>query len=226
VFGACGGVNRAFLNELSDQDKSLAPMNLDAKILLYEVDEVRGLRDLYGFSLPLSKEANANDGQIALSPCTRFLVIMKPDGVLYTYGIAQKQFVDGLVLTNSSGDPIAPMGFKRPSGYIFASPDGQIFFATGPVDKDATSIYFNSIVVDTHGRLSIEPHLGITCASNADCNDFAGIVRCFLPDLGNKDGSYDFVLGYGQSTVQPFVRVITDFIPPAGNRLRPRQGRQ
>ena len=172
VFASCGGVKQAFVNELTDQDKALAPVNLDAKIFSYEVDEARGLRDLYGFSIPRSKDDQSNESHIVLSPCHRFLVIMKPDGDLYTYGIAQKQFIDGLVVTTSSGSPINLMGFKRPSAYIFASPDGQIFFLTGPADKDAASICFHRIVVDSQGRLSVEPHLAVTCASNADCQRF------------------------------------------------------
>jgi hypothetical protein len=220
VFAACGGVQQAFVNELTDRDKALAPANLDAKVFLYEVDEARGLRDLYGFSIPRAKDDQSNESHIVLSPCHRFLVIMKPDGDLYTYGIAQKQFIDGFVLTTSSGSPVNLMGFKRPSAYVFASPDGQIFILTGPADKDAASIHFHRIVVDSRGRLSVEPHLAVACASNADCNDFGGVVRCFLPDRRTKDGSYDLVLGYSQATVQPFVRVITDFIPPTSNKLR------
>ncbi len=216
VFGASGGANQAFVNELAGQDKALAPANLDAKVFAYEVDEVKGLRDLYGFSIPLSEEGKSTEGQLVLSPCHRFLVIMRPDGVLYTYSIAQKQFIEGLRLTAPSGSPVNLIGFKRPSACIFASPDGQIFFLTGPADKDATSIQFNRVVVGSQGRLSVEPHLAVTCASNADCNDFSGVVRCFLPDDKTRDGSYDLVLGYGQSTVQPFVRVMTDFIPPRG----------
>ena len=220
VFGASGGANQAFVNELAGQDQALVPVNLEAKVFVYEVDEVRGLRDLYGFSLPLSQDGRSSEGQVVLSPCHRFLVIMRPDGTLYTYSISQRQFIDGLVVTGASGEPLTLIGFKRPSAYIFAAPDGQIFFFTGPVDKNATSLQFNRVVVDQQGRLSVEPHLGITCANNADCLDFEGIVRCFLPDLKNKDGSYDFVLGYSQSTVQPFVRVIADFIPPARSRSR------
>jgi hypothetical protein len=41
--------------------------------------------------------------------------------------------------------------------------------------------------------------------------DLRGIVRCFLPAPANQPGIYDFVLGYNQSTVQPFVRVIRGF---------------
>ena len=44
--------------------------------------------------------------------------------------------------------------------------------------------------------------------------DVAGVVRCFLPDLARRDGSYDFVLGGDQENGQPTVRVIDDFIPP------------
>jgi len=181
VFAACGGVNRAFVNELTDQDKALAPPNLEAKVFFYEVDEARGLRDLYGLSVPLSTDDQSNESHIALSPCHRFLVLMKPDGVLYTYSIGQEQFIDGLRLTDSSGSPVNLMGFKRPSAYIFASPDGQIFFLTGPADKDAVSIYFHRIVVDSQGRLVVEPRVVFLIAALA-----GGCLVSALPAAPSK----------------------------------------
>ena len=79
-------------------------------------------------------------------------------------------------------------------------------------------------MVDNQGGLKVEPHLAIHCTSNRAALEFDRIVKCFLPDLRTKDGSYDFVLGYSQSTVQqPFVRVITDFIVPMRDRSKLRQ---
>lgn len=217
VFAASGSVRRQMINEL--KDPSVAPTNLDAKIFLYEVSEPGGLRDLYGFSLPKTATDQATEGHIVLSPCNRFLIIMTQDGVLYSYSIAQQQFMDAAVLRGPSDAPIQLLEFKRPSQNIFTSPDGQIFFLTEPFDKSATSINFNRVVVADDGRLSIAPHLGITFDAGEGCQDFKGIVRCFLPGL-NSDGTYDLVLGYGQQNVEPFVRVITDFIT-ATKHIRP-----
>ncbi len=211
VFAASGSVRRQMINELNDP--SIAPTNLDAKIFLYDVSEKDGLRDLYGFSLPKADDDRAVSSHIVLSPCHRFLIIMTQDGVLYSYSIAQRQFIDGAMLQGPSSDARL-MEFKRPSQIIFTSPDGQIFFLTEPFEQDGTSINFHRVIVADNGRLGIEPHIGITFDASEGWQDFKGIVRCFLPDQEKNDGSYDFILGYSQSTVQPFVRVITDFVSP------------
>jgi hypothetical protein len=218
IFAASGSVRKQIINEL--RDPSVGPSNLDAKIFLYEITGDGVLRERFGFSLPGLGNDRAVEGHIALSPCHRFLVIMTQDAMLYTYDIAQRQFVDAAVLRAPSGGDIRPIEFKRPSEIIFTSPDGQIFFLTEPFDKDATSINFHRVIVGHDGTLAIEPHLGISFGANEGCQDFRGIVRCFLPDLTRRDGSYDFILGYGQQNVEPFVRVVTDFIPPATRASR------
>ena len=115
-----------------------------------------------------------------------------------------------------AGDPIRLMEFHRPSEMIFSSPDGQIFFLTAPFGPDGTSINFHRVAIDAAGRLSVQPHLGIALQNKDAYKEFDRIVRCFMPDLKNSDGSFDFILGYAQSNVAPFVRVINDFIPPHG----------
>ena len=214
VFASGGTVRRQFIAELPEQDKALAPSNLDAKVFCYEVPEKGGLSDLCGFSMPPAENGRPIESHIALSPCNRFLVLLTQDGVLYSYGITRKQFADGLVLTTPSGGPVQPMEFHRPSEIIFTAPDGQIFFLTAPFDGEGTAAHFHRITVASDGRLSVHPHLGITFEGKDGCKDLDRIVRCFMPDLKRKDGSYDFVLGYSQSTVAPFVRVIADFISP------------
>ena len=218
IFAASGSIRKQIINEL--RDASTVPSNLDAKIFLYEVTADGVLHDRFGFSLPGMGNDRAIEGHIALSPCRRFLVIMTHDAMLYTYDIAQKQFVDAAVLRTPSGGDIRPMEFKRPSEIIFTSPDGQIFFLTEPYDQDATSVNFHRVIVGHDGALSVAPHLGITFGMKEGCQDFRGVVRCFLPDLAKRDGSYDFILGYGQQSVEPFVRVVTDFIPPS-NHISP-----
>lgn len=214
VFAASSSVRRQFLDELSAKDKAMAPANLDAKIFCYEVVEKAGLRDLFGFALPSSPTGRSVEGHIVLSPCNRFLVILTQDGVLYSHAIAQKQFIDGLVLIEPSGGPIRLMEFHRPSEILFTSPDGGIFFLAAPSESGAAALTFHRVQIDPHGRLSVRPHLGITLDSKEGWKDLDGIVRCFLSDLKHQDGSYDFVMGFSQSTVAPFVRVISDFIPP------------
>jgi hypothetical protein len=207
VFAASGSVRQQMINEL--KDPSIGPTNLDAKIFLYDINET-GLRDLFGFSLPSEGGGHATEGHIVMSPCNRFVVIMTQDGVLFSYSIAQKQFVDAVAPRGPSGAPIQLIEFKRPSEVIFTSPDGQIFFLA----EDPSSLNFNRVIVGDDGRLSVEPHLGIEFDAKEGCQDFKGVVRCFMPDA-NNDGSYDYVLGYAQKSVEPFVRVITDLIAPS-----------
>lgn len=212
IFAASGSIRRGLINEL--KDPSVGPANLDAKVFLYEVTEPAGLRDLYGFSLPKLENDKAIEGHIVLSPCNRFLIVMTQDGVLYSYSLARRQFIDGVVLHQPNGGDLRPLEFKRPSQIIFTAPDGQIFFLAEPFDDSPGAITFHRVEVSAGGRLNIVPHLGITFDNPTAYHDFKGIVRCFLPDQQRRDGSYDFVLGYSQQTVQPYVRVIPDFILP------------
>ena len=209
VFAASGSIRRQLINEL--KDPATGPANLDAKVFLYEVSERNGLRGLYGFSLPKLDHERAVDGHLVLSPCNRFLVLMTQDGALYSYSLAQRRFVDGLRLRTPGGEDIRPIEFKRPSEIIFTAPDGQIFFLTEPLEATASAVHFQRVQVGDDGRLTLAPHLGITFDSREGQQDLRGIVRCFLPAPANQPGTYDFVLGYGQSTVQPFVRVIQGF---------------
>nr|MBP6783098.1 hypothetical protein [Verrucomicrobiales bacterium] len=51
-----------------------------------------------------------------------------------------------------------------------------------------------------------------------DWQDLPNVVRCFMPDLKNRDGSVDFILGWDskdRTEAKPFVRVISDFVPPS-----------
>jgi hypothetical protein len=209
VFAASGSIRKQLINEL--KDPATGPANLDAKVFLYEISERTGLRGLYGFSLPKLDHERAVDGHLVLSPCNRFLVLMTQDGALYSYSLAQRRFVDGLRLRTPGGEDIRPIEFKRPSEIIFTAPDGQIFFLTEPLEATASAVHFQRVQVGDDGRLTLAPHLGITFDSREGQQDLRGIVRCFLPAPANQPGTYDFVLGYNQSTVQPFVRVIRGF---------------
>jgi len=223
IFGT-GRPIQVYVDELDVRDKALVPGSLNEKVFNYEVSEHQGLRDLFGFSLPLTERGESVGGYLALSPCQRFLIILTEDGTLYTYSIAGKQFIDGVKIKTQAGEAAATIGFRRPGENIITAPDGQQFFLTAPAGKDGTSVQFNRLVVGQTGLLSIEPYLRIDCADGDDWQDLRNCVRCFLPDLKNKDGSIDFVIGWDskdRAQAKPFVRVITDFIPPAGRKLNP-----
>jgi len=216
VFGS-GQPSRVFVDELGAQDKALVPGNLDEKVFNYEVSEDEGLRDLFGFSLPVTEQGESVGSYLALSPCQRFLIILTEDGTLYTYSIAQKQFIDGVKMKSPDGDAVAMIGFRRPGEKILTAPDGQQFILTAPAGKVGASVQFNRIVVGQDGTLTIEPYLRIDGADSNDCEDLRNCVRCFMPDLKRKDGSIDFVIGWDskdRAQAKPFVRVIADFIPP------------
>ena len=220
IFGT-GKPNKVLVEELGAADQALLPGNLDEKVFCYEVSENEGLRDLFGFSLPLAKSDTNAASYLALSPCQRFLLILTNDATLYTYSLAAKQFVDGIQLRTPAGDAVATIGFRRPGEQIITSPDGGHFFLTAPAGKDGTSLQFNRIVVGKEGLVSIEPHLGIECANSNDWQDIENCVRCFMPDLKRKDGSIDFIIGWDskdREQAKPFVRVIKDFIPPTTSR--------
>jgi hypothetical protein len=215
IFGT-GKPNPVFVEELGAKDQALLPSNLDEKVFCYEVAENDGLRDLFGFSLPVSENGASGGSYLALSPCSRFLLVLTSDGTLYSYSIATKQFIDGVHLQTPDGVAVATIGFRRPGEHIITAPDGGQFFLTAPAGQDGTAVQFNRITVGNDGRVSIEPYLGIECASSADRQDLENCVRCFMPDLKNKDGSVDFVIGWdskGREQAKPFVRVIKDFIP-------------
>jgi hypothetical protein len=223
IFGS-GRPSQVYVDELDVRDKALVPGNLDEKVFNYEVSEQQGLRDLFGFTLPLTERGESVAGSLAMSPCQRFLVILTEDGTLYTYSIAGKQFIDGVKIKTQAGEAVATIGFRRPGENIITSPDGQQFFLTAPDGKDGTSVQFNRLVVGQTGLLSIEPYLRINCADGADWQDLRNCVRCFMPDLKRRDGSIDFVIGWDskdRAQAKPFVRVITDFIPPTSRKLEP-----
>ncbi len=215
IFGT-GKPNPVFVDELRAKDPALLPGNLDEKVFCYEVGENDGLRDLFGFSLPVSVNGASTGSYLALSPCSRFLLVLTDDGSLHSYSIATKQFLDGVRVTTPAGDPVATIGFRRPGEKIITAPNGGQFFLTAPAHNDGTTVQFNRIVVGNDGLLNIEPYLGIHCASSADWQDLENCVRCFMPDLKNKDGSVDFIIGWDskdRDQAKPFVRVIKDFIP-------------
>jgi len=209
-----------YVDELEGKDKALAPTNLDGKVFCYEVSEKEGLRDLFSFSLPRTEgDASAQESILALSPCHRFLLILTKGGTLYSYNIARKQFVDGIRLKTPGGDNVSVTEFRRPGEAILTAPDGQLFFVASPEDKTGTALQFNRLVVHPDGGMSIEPYLGIQCASRKDWQELQNCVRCFMPDLKNKDGSIDFIWGWDSKSVitTAAIRVITDFIPPTNN---------
>lgn len=217
IFGS-GKPSQVFVEELAAQDKSLVPSNLDEKIFLYDVSEQHGLRDLLGFALPLTAQGSSAESYLALSSCHQFLLILNDDATLYTWSIAQQQFIDGIKLRQPSGDAVATMGFRRPGEKIITSPDGQLFILTAPSSQDHGSVQFDRIEVSRTGQLGIAPHLRIQGSSRTDCEDLHNCVRCFMPDLKNADGSIDLIIGWDskdRAQAKPLVRVITDFIPPS-----------
>jgi hypothetical protein len=216
IFGS-GRPSQVYVDELEAKDKAYAPTNLEEKIFRYEVSEPAGLLDLFGFSLPRGENGESLDSFLALSPCHRFLVILLSDGSVYSYHLAENRFVDGITMKTPSGTAVAPIGFRRPGETILTTPDGQLYFLAAPPTPEGGSVQFNRLVVGRGGDLSVEPHLEVSGATPDDWQDLPNSVRCFMPDLKNRDGSVDFVVGWDskdRTEARPFVRVIPDFVPP------------
>jgi hypothetical protein len=141
-------------------------------------------------------------------------VILQAGGYLSTYSLAQRKFCDGMCLHTAAGARPSLLSFDRPSAHLWTTPDGRIFFMAALDGAASRSLAFYEAVVARDGNLTVRPHLAVELGSGGKLTDFDGVVRCFLPDLARRDGSYDFVLGGNQELGQPTVRVIDDFIPP------------
>ncbi len=211
IYAASGNIRPEYVDDIDDPAKR--PHNQDPKIFVYDCASGAGLRDLYGFSLPLNPSGD-NSANLAFSPCRQFLVVLQGGGTLLTYSLAQRRFVDGVQLRNSAGEPIHLLDYSKPSAWIWTAPNGQIFFHAA-LDGDASkSVNIFNVQVTSAGQITVAPQLAVTWDKIGQVKDFNRIVRCFLPDLNKHDGSYDLVLGGDSDNGgQPTVRVIDDFVP-------------
>jgi len=207
IFAAGSSLRDEYVREITDP--ALIPASHDPKIFAYDITSGGAFRDLFGFALPDKKPAD-----IVISPCRQFLVILQADGVLLAYHIARRQFVDGMTLKNPAGAPVQPLQFTRPGTTLWAAPDDQIFLHTALDGPGSKQLCFFGIRVSNTGKLSAHPHLAITLDAATRVDDFDRVVRCFMPDLARRDGSYDFILGSSHQKEQTSVRVIEDFILP------------
>ena len=211
VFTASGNIRPEYVADIDDPAQR--PQNQDPKIFAYDCASGGELRDLYGFSLPLiaGDDSAAN---ITFSPCRQFLVMLQGGGRLLTYSVAQQRFVDGVQLSTPAGQPVHALEYSKPSAWIWTAPNGQIFFHAALDGDQSKSVNYFEVQVSTTGQLSVVPHLAVTSNRTGLAREFNRIVRCFLPDLRNHDGSYDLVLGGDSDNGgQPTVRVIDDFVP-------------
>lgn len=209
IYVASGNIRPEYVEDLANPGES--PQNQDPKIFAYDCASGTGLRDLYGFSLPLNASGD-NSSNLAFSRCRQFLVVMQGNGTLLTYSVAQRRFVDGVQLCNTGGEPIHLLGYSKPSAWIWTAPNGQIFFHAA-LDRESKSVNFYNVEIANTGRITVVPQLSVTSDKVGAGKDFDGIVRCFLPDLKNCDGSYDLVLGGdSENGGQPTVRVVDDFV--------------
>lgn len=213
LFVASGLIRPEYVQDIDDPSKR--PANHDPKIFTYACSAGGPLRDLFGFSLPPKLEGGVAPGQLAMSPCRRFLVILQQNGMLWSYHIRGRQFVDAVRLVAPNGQPITPLEFTRPSASLWTSPSDQIFFHTLLDQSSPQRADFYEVQVALAGQLKVQAHAAIDSGRSGKPREFEDIVHCFLPDLVNRDGSYDLVLGGEQDQGgSPSVRVLDDFIPP------------
>lgn len=212
IYAASGNIRPEYVADI--EDLARRPQNQDPKIFAYDCVSGAGLRDLYGFSLPANPTGD-NSANLVFSPCSQFLIVMQGCGTLLTYSLAQQRFVDGVLLRNSAGEPIQLLDYSKPSASIWNAPNSQIFFHAALEGDASKSVNFFQVQVTSAGQISVEPRLAVTWNEKGQVRDFNRIVRCFLPDLNRRDGSYDLVLGGDSDNGgQPTVRVIDDFVAP------------
>jgi len=210
VFAASGNIRPEYVADIDDPDQR--PQNQDPKIFAYDCASGAGLRDLYGFALPLVP-GDDSSSNIAFSPCRQFLVVLQGGGTVLTYSVAQRRFVDGVHLRTPADQPMHTLDFAKPSASIWTAPNGQIFFHTALEGEQSKSVCFFGVQVTHAGQITVVPHLAVAWDKDGRVQDFSRIVRCFLPDLKKHDGSYDLVLGGDSDNGgQPTVRVIDDFV--------------
>jgi hypothetical protein len=211
IFVAGGNIHPEYVADIEDPTRR--PKNQDPKVFKYDCTSGAGLRDLYGFSLPLNSVGD-NSANLAFSRCRQFLVLLQGGGTLLTYSVAQNRFVDAVRLRNDAGEPIELLSFSKPSAWLWTAPNGRIFFHASIDGAQAKSVTFYEVEVADTGRITVSPHLSAGWKDVGNASDFNRIVRCFLPDLRKHDGSYDLILGGSTDNGgQPTVRDIDDFIP-------------
>ncbi|MBL8827104.1 MAG: hypothetical protein JNM18_08965, partial [Planctomycetaceae bacterium] len=87
IYVASGNIRPEYVEDITDPAQR--PQNQDPKIFAYDCASGAGLRDLYGFSLPLNASGD-NSASLAFSPCRQYLVVMQGSGTLLTYSLAQR----------------------------------------------------------------------------------------------------------------------------------------
>lgn len=212
IFSATGEIRPEYVADLRvPTDK---PTNLDPKVMFHDVTSGGSLRDRFGFALPRNP-AGGSDANIAFSPCRQYLVALQSGGHVHAYSVAQRRFVDGVLLRRPSGASFKILGFSRPSETLWTAPDGQMFFSAMLDEAKSKVVAFYRISVSAAGRIEIEPHLTVRLTGGGKEEPFDDIARALLPDLKRMDGSYDLVLGGDSANGgQSSVRLIEDFIPP------------
>lgn len=217
TFVASGEIRTEYLENIPDPMQR--PKDHHPKVFIYECrNETNStkckLSDLYGFSMP-KNEGKGNAANLAFSPCLQYLIILQVNGTIHTYNIKQQRFVDGLQLRTTEDNPVQPLEFSRPSTMILSAPNGRLFIATRPSSGNSPNVTFSEIIVSISGEVKILPHLSVVEIRAGRAHDLHDVVRCFLPDLAKKDGSYDLILGASPDNGGlPVVRVIEDFIKP------------
>ncbi|MEA3403029.1 MAG: hypothetical protein U9R79_17440, partial [Armatimonadota bacterium] len=130
---------------------------------------------------------------------------------LLCFDVPARRFIDGARL---SGDaPVEVAEFRRPDHRLVRSPDDQLWLyaATGEAPTEAT---FYEVAVSPEGELSLRPHLTLAADEPERLRRTLDVVKAFVPDLANGDGSCDLFLGVPMRVPGTDARLVPDFIPP------------
>jgi len=204
IFAASSTIRPDYVRDLTERGN--LPASQEPKIFAYECDASGHLRDLFGFTLPHPANGDNGSTQLAISCCGQYLVILQYGGALMTYSIAQQRFIDAVQLADAGGKPVQPIELSRPSACIWSAPNGQLFIATAQ-----ENLTFHEVTISKDGRIAVQPHIVVHRGKAAHAER---VVRCFMPDLLRRDGSYDFIIGGRHQGDDPSLRVIEDFVLP------------
>ncbi|HUS81619.1 MAG TPA: hypothetical protein VM283_10150, partial [Armatimonadota bacterium] len=190
-------------------DAKLVPANHDQKIFTYEYESGGVPRSVLGFSLP----PNAGETPYrdhAFDRTRRYLVILQGDRLM-SFDVVTRQFADGIRL--SGPQPVQVVNFFRPSLRLVRTPDDRLmFYATA--GESPTEGTFHEVEVATDGALGVRPHLTLRGETPEELARTFDVVRAFVPDLRNNDGSCDLFLGAPWRPTGTDARVVRDLPPP------------
>ncbi|MFZ4696064.1 MAG: hypothetical protein ACOYMV_13145, partial [Verrucomicrobiia bacterium] len=188
------------------------PANQRPKLFVFRDDGKGPARDLFGFSVAPAADEKARLLDYAVAQNQLYGIVVLSDGTLASVDLQARRFIDSVRVKGRI------LVYARNVNALNPMPDGAHVLCT--VNEAENSVTFHRVDTDAEGRLRFEAML--TC-DRKRAPMFTGWQAGgfdFIPDVRNKDGSYDLILGAGY----PFeegarLYVIPDVIPPRADAV-------